>query len=75
MTWCVDDKETGNLELERTVLVDDSGLLADGIDREVCRTNLLRDTTGFTLLNIGLTNLVKELGLSSIDVTENTANW
>lgn len=74
MTRGIDDKKTGNLELELAVLVDNSCFLLNGFGWEVCSTNLLSDTTGFALLDVGLSDLVKELGLSGIDMTENTAN-
>lgn len=74
MTGCVDDQQTGHLELELAVLVDDLGLLLDGLDRKVGSTNLLSDTTSFALLDVGLADLVEQLGLSGIDVAQNTAN-
>ena len=40
-----------------TYLIDYGRLCLDRIDREVRRTDLLRDTTRFTLLHVRLTNL------------------
>jgi hypothetical protein len=74
VTGCVDDQQTRHLELELAVLVDDLGLLLDGLDWEVGSTNLLSDTTCFAFLDVGLTDLVEQLGLSGIDVSQNTAN-
>jgi hypothetical protein len=62
------------LELKLAILVDNIGFLLDGLDREVGRTDLLCDTTGFTLLDVGLANLVEQLRLAGIDMAENTAN-
>lgn len=53
----IDNEQTRNLVLLVAVLIHDGSLLLDCIHREVCSTNLLSDTAGFTLLNIGLTNL------------------
>jgi hypothetical protein len=39
-------------------LVHNLGLLLDSRDREVSSTNLLGDTSSFTLLNVSLTNLI-----------------
>ena len=74
VTGGIDDEETGNLELELAVAVDNSRLLLDGLNGEVSGTNLLSDTTGFAFLDVGLTNLVEQLRLTGIDVTKNTAN-
>lgn len=74
MTWGVDDEETGNLELELAIGVDDRRLLLDCIDREVRCADLLRDASRLALLDVGLPDLVEQLGLSGIDVPENTAN-
>jgi hypothetical protein len=70
----VDDEETGHLKLELAVGVNHGRLLLDGLDREVGGTNLLSDTTGLALLDVGLANLVEQLGLAGIDVPKNTAN-
>lgn len=74
VTRCIDNQETGDLELELAIRVDDGRLLSDGLDREVCSTDLLCDTTGFAFLDVGLSNLVQKFRLSGIDVTQNTAN-
>jgi hypothetical protein len=74
VTGRVDDQQTGYLELEAAVLVDDCSLLLDGLDWEVGGTNLLSDTTGFAFLDVGLTDLVEQFGLSGIDVSQNTAD-
>ncbi|GKT50196.1 uncharacterized protein ColSpa_10378 [Colletotrichum spaethianum] len=70
----IDDQQTWDLELKRAVSVDNGRLLPDSLDREVGSTNLLSNTTGFALLHVGLTDLVQKLGLSGIDVAQNTAN-
>jgi hypothetical protein len=74
VTRGIDNQKTGDLELELAVLVDNLCLGAQSIDGEVSGTDLLGNTTGFTLLDIGLADLVKQLSLTSIDVTKNTAN-
>ena len=38
-------------------LVEDSSLLLDRIDGEICRTDLLGNTSRFSFLNVGLTDL------------------
>jgi hypothetical protein len=70
----VNDQETGDLELKPIVLVNDGRLRFDGLNREVRSTNLLGNTSSFALLNVGLSDLVKKLRLSSIDVSQNTAD-
>lgn len=70
----VDDKKTRDLVLVRAVLVDDSRLGLDRFDREVGSSNLLGDSSGLTTLDVGLTDLVEELGLSRVDVSENAAD-
>lgn len=72
--WGIDNEQTRGLELHLVLRVNHSGLLSDCFDREVCSTDLLGDTTRFTFLNIGLTNLIQKLSLSGIDVTENTTD-
>jgi hypothetical protein len=74
VTRCIDDQETGHLELEAAVAVDHGRLLLDGVYREVGSTDLLGNTTSFALLDVGLSNLVEQLRLSGIDVTQNTAD-
>jgi hypothetical protein len=71
---CIDDKQTRDLHLESTILVDDSSLLLESVDREVCGTDLLGNTTSFALLHVCLTDLVEQLRFTGIDVTKNTAN-
>ncbi len=41
---------------------------------EIGSTNLLSDTTSFTSLNIGSTELIEDKSFSGIDVTEDTEN-
>lgn len=65
----INDQETGDLELKLIVLVNDGRLRFDGLNREVCSTNLLGNTSSLALLNVGLSNLVKKLRLSGIDVS------
>ncbi|RBQ68079.1 hypothetical protein VDGD_21613 [Verticillium dahliae] len=74
VTGRVDDQKTRDLELESAVGVDNGRLLPDGLDGEVCGTDLLGDTASLALLDVGLSDLVEKLRLSGIDVTENTAN-
>ena len=57
VTGGIDDQETRNLVFLLAILVHNSSLLFDSLGREVSSTNLLCDTTGFTLLDIGLTDL------------------
>ena len=38
-------------------LIHDGGFLFDSLDRKVCCTDLLSDTTSFAFLNVGLTDL------------------
>ena len=74
MTRSINDQKTWNLELEGVVFVDNLGFRLNGIDGEIRSTNLLGDTSSFTLLHIGLSNLVQQFRLTSIDVPENTAD-
>ena len=57
MSGCIDDEKTRNLVLLLAVLIHDGSLLLDSLRREVSSTNLLGDTAGFTLLDVGLTDL------------------
>ena len=57
----VDDQKARNLVFLLPVFVHDGGLCLDRIDREVGSTDLLRNTSRFTFLDIGLTNLSKEI--------------
>lgn len=57
MTGSVDDEKARNLVLLGAVLVHDSSLGLDRLDREVGGTDLLCDTSGFAFLYIRLTNL------------------
>ena len=74
VTRRVDDQQTRDLELQLAVGIDDSSLLLDSIDREVRGTDLLGDTSRLAFLNIGLSNLVEQLRLACIDVSQNTAD-
>ena len=57
MTRSIDNKETGDLVLLLAILIEHCSLGLDGLRREVGGTNLLCDTTSFTFLDVGLTNL------------------
>ena len=57
MTRRIYDQQTGNLELELPIWVDHGGLLPDGLYGEVGSTDLLRNTSSFTLLHVSLANL------------------
>ncbi|KAI6776081.1 hypothetical protein HG530_000026 [Fusarium avenaceum] len=74
VTRGIDNEKTRNLEVELAIGVDNRRLLSNGLNREVCGTDLLCNTTSFAFLDVGLSDLVQKLGLSGIDVTENTAN-
>lgn len=78
------------LEIPFAYLVHDSRLLFDGINGEVGRTNLLRDTPSLAFLDISLTdlreykrrlghngkrtNLIQNFRLSSINMAKNTTD-
>ena len=74
VTRRVNNQQTGDLVFLRAVCIQNRCLLPDRIHREVRRADLLCDTTGFALLDIRLTDLVEQLGLAGIDVTENAAD-
>lgn len=74
MTRCVDDEQTRGLKLHLALGVHDRSLRLDCFGREVSCTNLLSDTSGFSLLDIGLTDLVQKFRFTGIDVSENTAD-
>src|SRR5271156_6806839 len=73
VTRSIDDKQPRDLEVEGIIFVHRSSLHLDSIERKISCTDLLRDTSGFTFLDVGLTDLIEKLCLTSIDVTENTA--
>ncbi|KAH3659215.1 hypothetical protein OGATHE_006099 [Ogataea polymorpha] len=74
VTWGIDDQQTWNLVNHLLVWSHDSSFLLDGLHREVCGTDLLRNTTSLASLNVSLSNLVQKLGFTGIDVTQNTAD-
>ena len=53
----INNEQTRNLVLLTAILVHDGSLGLDGLDGEVRCTNLLGDTSSFTLLDVRLTNL------------------
>lgn len=55
----VDYKKARNLVFLRTVLVQNRSFGHDSIYRKVRSTDLLGNTSSFTLLNVGLTDLMK----------------
>ena len=57
MSWGINDEQARNLVLLTAILVHDGRLGLDGLDGAVRRTNLLSDTSSFTLLDVRLTNL------------------
>lgn len=59
----IDDEQTWDLDLVFPLFVDDRCLLLDRIPREEGGANLLCDTTCFTLLDRGLTDLGCQLTL------------
>ena len=61
MSRRVDDQETRDLVLLLAVLIHDSRLGLDGLDWEVCRADLLCDTSCFPFLHISLTDLDKSM--------------
>ena len=66
------DVEAGELEAELFTSRHHIDMLLQVIGREVSRTNLLRDTTGFIGLDVCLAELVENKSLASIDVTHDT---
>src|SRR5205809_619588 len=72
MAGRVNDQQAGNFEVKRAILIDNLRLLSDCIDRKISCTNLLRDTSGLTLLNISLSDFVKKFSLSCIDMAQDT---
>lgn len=43
--------------------------------REESSTDLLGDTTSLALLDVSVTDLVEQCGLTGVDVAEDAANW
>lgn len=74
MTRSVNDKVSGNLEIELQAAFHTLEVLQDCTLREIGSTDLLGDTTGFTCLNIGATQLIKDECLSSIDMAKDAKN-
>ena len=75
MTWCVNNEHPGDGELEFLGFIQTSSLSLESLLFEEGGTNLLCNTSGFALLNVGLTNFVEQFRFSSIDVTHNDDDW
>ena len=69
MTGGVDDEQTGNIEVE-VALVEGEGALLDGRLRNIRRADLLSDATRLAVLNVRATDVVENLRLAGVDVTE-----
>ena len=57
-----------------THLVQNSRLRLDRLNREIRRTDLLRNPSRLALLNIRLPDLIQQLRLARIDVSQDTAD-
>lgn len=68
VAWCVDNEKTREFELLNIVLAQHRCLALDRFDREVGGTNLLSDTSGFSLLNVRLSNLSSQRRRMSVSV-------
>jgi len=75
VTWSVDNQESWKFEIDIDSSTSLSDMAFDIIFWEVSGTNLLSNTTSFTSLNVGSSELIKDKSLTSIDVTKNTDNW
>mmetsp|Transcript_39728 Transcript_39728/g.105176 ORF Transcript_39728/g.105176 Transcript_39728/m.105176 type:complete len:521 (-) Transcript_39728:1181-2743(-) len=69
---CIDDEQTRNLNVE--IFFDFRGLLSQSQIWEKRGTDLLRDATCFSVLNVRTTNFVQQLRLSRVDVTHDAYN-
>ena len=72
VTWCVDDKEAGKLQIEWLSRLHHIDVLLQVVLGEVGRTDLLRDTASFVCLDVGLSQTIEDERLTGIDVTHNT---
>ena len=59
---------------ERTHLIQNGRLRLDSLNREIRRTDLLRNPSRLALLNIRLPDLIQQLRLARIDVSQDTAD-
>jgi len=59
---CIDDEQPGKLVFGEVIGFEYCRLLLDGLHWKVGSTDLLCDTTGFTFLNVGLTDLGVQIG-------------
>mmetsp|Transcript_36197 Transcript_36197/g.87602 ORF Transcript_36197/g.87602 Transcript_36197/m.87602 type:complete len:763 (+) Transcript_36197:174-2462(+) len=74
VTWCINDEHTRNLKVKLFGFIEFGGLGLQSLLFKKGGTNLLCNTSSFSLLDIGLSNLIQQFGLSSIDVTHNDDN-
>mmetsp|Transcript_18769 Transcript_18769/g.54005 ORF Transcript_18769/g.54005 Transcript_18769/m.54005 type:complete len:744 (-) Transcript_18769:425-2656(-) len=69
VTRRIDDEHTGDIDVELLRLVQSGRLRLQRLLLKEGGTNLLRNTTGLTALNVRLTDLIEQLGLAGIDMT------
>ena len=78
MTGGIDNEKTGNVD--KVLLAKGHTLykirsLFDTVERNICSTDLLRDSASFIVLYICTSKIVQSFSLSSIDVAKDTDNW
>ena len=75
MTRCINDHKAWNFKFEIQKIFAFYNLFSEFLKGEESGTNLLGNSTGFTFLDVGFSDLIQESGLTSIDVPQNSANW
>lgn len=70
----IDDEQTWNFQRHVVESGHHSSLFADGFDRNVSGSDLLRDSAGFAILDVRPPQFIQNFCFASVDVTQNADN-
>lgn len=75
MARSINNKQTWNIYIHFKETFTFIHLLNQFFLREKCGTNLLGNTSSFSLLNVSVSNFIQECSFSSINMAQNTTYW
>lgn len=75
MAWGVDDQQSWNIDWYFIEGLAFLNLFDELFRREESSTDLLGDSAGLALLDVGVADLVEQCSLAGVDVAEDAADW
>lgn len=75
VTWCINDEEAWNLQVELFAVFHLVEMGEQVLFWEIGGTDLLGDTASLTGLDVGASQLIQDQSLTSVDVTHHADDW